>query len=178
MNVFYQVASPTSIYSERIAIIFGFITLVFALAIFFSCRTFVSLMTKLGVKNLLQWKPYKKFYQYHLYYWWLFGIAVLAHVIMGTIHTGLPKSGDPDAGIHWSILILGAVSLVSGIILFFSCRIIPRLISPTLPNINTENKTYFSIFKYHSYYWILFVLSVAVHFIITFIHTGVWPSFH
>jgi hypothetical protein len=126
----FDISLQPAVYNERIAIILGLVTLVLALAIFASCRTFVSLLQRLGLENPSQNKFYQGFYKYHLYYWWGFGVSLLAHVMMVTLHTGLPKSGDPDAGVHWVILILGLASAVSGVVLFFSCRILPRLLAP------------------------------------------------
>jgi hypothetical protein len=178
MNILYQIVTPASVYGERIAIMLGFINVALAFAVFFSCRTFLSLLSKLGVKNAVQRNPYKTFYKYHLYYWWFFGVSVLAHIIMGTVHTGLPQPGDPDVGIHWAILILGAASLILGITVFFSCRIIPRLFGPTIPEMNTGNRSYSFMYKYHSFYWIIFIGLVAAHFMVTFLHAGAWPAFH
>ena len=101
------VSASAAVYGERTAIVLGFATLVLALAAFASCRTFASVLTRLGAKDPARNKAYRAFNRYHLYYWWFFGVAVLAHVMMATFHTGLPKAGDPDAGIHWVILGLG-----------------------------------------------------------------------
>jgi hypothetical protein len=172
----FDISSQPAVYNERIAIILGLVTLVLALAIFASCRTFVSLLQRLGLENPSQNKFYQGFYKYHLYYWWGFGVSLLAHVMMVTLHTGLPRSGDPDAGVHWVILILGLASAVSGVVLFFSCRILPRLLAPKTPRLSLSNKAYKTFFTYHTYHWWTFALFVAAHFIISYIHAGVWPG--
>ena len=176
MNILHEVISQTAVSNERIAIILGFITLTLALAAFASCRTFVSLLAKFGIKTLARSKTYQKFNKYHMFYWWFFGVAVLAHVLMAILHTGLPKPGDPDAWIHWIILILGFGSALSGVALFLSCRISPRLFARTIPKLSLTNKTYAAFFKYHSYYWWIFTIFVIAHFVVVYLHAGIWPG--
>ena len=171
----FTVENQSAIYNERMAIVLGLVTLGFAVAAFVSCRTFVSMIGYLGIKNLGKSWAYERFNRYHFYYWWLFGVSMLAHLMMGTFHTGLPQAGDPDGGSHWAILILGTVGALSGIALFTSCRISPRLLSPQIPRLSLANKAYKSFFKYHSYYWIIFGISVTAHFAVSYLHAGIWP---
>lgn len=176
MSVLYQVSAQTAIYSERVAIVLGFVTLVLVLALFVSCRTFVSLVTRLGAKDPSRLEVYRRFNKYHMYYWWFFGVSVLSHVMMATLHTGLPQAGDPDAAIHWTILILGLFGAFSSVVLFSSCRISPRLLAPTVPKLSFANRSYRSFFGYHSYYWWAFILFVAAHFAAGYLHAGIWPG--
>ena len=52
----------TAIYNERTAIVLGFVTLILLLAVFFSCRTFISLLQKLGVNNPTDNRFYRTFF--------------------------------------------------------------------------------------------------------------------
>ena len=176
MGVLYRVSAQTAVNDERVAIIFGFITLALALAVFTSCRTFVSLLMRAGIKKPADNKIYRTFNKYHMYYWWFFGVSVLAHVMMSTFHTGLPKAGDPDAGIHWTILILGLGGVISSGVLFSTCRISQTLLAPAIPKLSLTNKAYASYFKYHAYYWWALALLVAAHFAAGYIHVGFWPG--
>jgi hypothetical protein len=171
----YAIASQSAVYNERLAILLGFATLTMALATFASCRTFVSIIIRLGLKSLVANLGYKVFSKYHMYYWWLFGTFIVAHVMMSVFHTGLPKAGDPDAGIHWLILSFGLTTGIAGLSLFTSCRISPRLFSPKIQGVSLTNDIYRSFFKNHSFYWIVFGLLVASHIGITYAHVGVWP---
>lgn len=175
MTLLYT-SAQASIYSERTAIVLGFAAVALALAAFVSCRTFVSLLVRLGANDPSQNRFYRRFNRYHLYYWWSFGVAVLAHIMMGVFHTGLPKAGDPDAGVHWMILVLGLASGTTSVALFGSCRISPRLLAPAVHGISLRNKTYRSFFGYHSFYWLALVLAVAAHFLATYLHAGIWPG--
>ncbi len=170
------VSAQASVYGERTAIVFGFVTLALALAAFASCRTFASILTRLGAKYPSQNRAYRAFNRYHLYYWWFFGVAVLAHVMMATFHTGLPEAGDPDSGVHWAILALGLTSGISSLGVFGSCRVLPRLLAPKLPGLSLANSSYRSFFGYHAYYWLVLALLVAGHFMAVYLHAGVWPA--
>lgn len=176
MNVSFQISAQAAVYNERIAISLGFVTLALALAIFISCRSFVTLLMRFGLKNPTKNKAYQSFYRYHTYYWWFFGVSVVSHIMMATLHTGLPQAGDPDAGIHWIILILGLMSALSGLALFASCRAYSRLLTPAIPKLSFTGRTYKSFFSYHSYYWLVFALLVAGHFVVSYLHAGIWPG--
>ena len=97
MGISFDIAAGAEVSNERVAIVPGFITLLFAAATFISCRTFINLLARVGVKNIQQNGFFHYFYKYHSYYWWAFGVAVLTHLTVALLHTGLPQAGDPDA---------------------------------------------------------------------------------
>ncbi len=175
-TILFQASGITAVYNERLAIIFGFITLASGLSAFLSCRVCISWLSHLGLKNPTQIKGYSAFYKYHLYYWWAFGVSLVAHFMVATLHTGLPQAGDPDAGVHWIILGLGLFSGVSASSLFFSCRVLPRLVAMATPKKPFNNPLYRAYNKYHSYYWVILALLATAHFIVSYNHTGVWPG--
>lgn len=170
-----EITGPTAIYNERIAIIMGIFTLMLALAVFLSCRTFFSLAHLLGWKTPGENKIYRVFNKYHVWYWWLFGVSLVAHIMMSVVHTGLPQAGDPDAGIHWIILILGLASAILAVIIFASCRFLPRVLSAQKSGGLLKNVRYNLFYRYHNYYWLLLLLMVAAHFTVSFLHAGIWP---
>jgi hypothetical protein len=168
-------ASTAAFYNERVAIVLGIITLLLALAVFASCRTFVTTLARIGIKNIAANPAYRAFNKWHLYYWWFFGVFVLAHLTMGTIHTGLPQSGDPDAPVHWAILGLGLSSVFAGTTVFLSCRVTPKLVSHRIPKLSLNNKNYLEFFRNHAYFWLIFVIMAAAHIGVVFQHAGIWP---
>jgi len=132
-------------------------------------------LSRLGFKNLPQNRVYMSFYKFHIYYWWAFGVFMVAHLLVAVVHTGLPQAGDPDAPVHWWILGLGLFSAISAIAVFFSCRIIPKLM--TLAGVNNkENKISNAFFQRHAYYWIVLALLALSHFLVAFNHAGIWPG--
>ena len=121
-------------------------------------------------------RGYSVFYRFHLYYWWAFGVVLLAHLLVAVLHTGLPQAGDPDAGIHWEILGLGFFSAVSAAVAFSSCRVLPRLVAMAAPRSPLNNIAYRVFSRYHSYYWLVIGALVASHFAIAYWHAGIWPG--
>ena len=117
--VLFQISDLSAIYNERLAIILGILTLISITAVFASCRICLSWISRLRMKNHTQIKIYAFFNKYHLYYWWAFGILLVAHFMVGVLHTGLPQANDPDANVHWFILGLGFFSAVTASSLFF-----------------------------------------------------------
>jgi cytochrome b561 len=171
----YQASSLTGIYNERVAIILGVLALTCGLATLGSCRSCVSFLQHLGWHKPLNTKGYQFFYRYHTYYWWAFGILIVSHIIMAVSHTGLPEAGDPDANVHWMILFLGLASFISAFSVFSSCRIYSRLKMMAMPG-RPPGNNYKSFFRYHSFYWLIFLLLVAGHFAFSFVHAGIWPG--
>jgi len=65
------------------------------------------------------------------------------------------------------VLITAIINIVSLLVLFFTCRLIPSL---HMANTLKEKGWYKSLYKYHSYLWWLLVPSASVHAIIAIIH--------
>ncbi|OGY17390.1 MAG: hypothetical protein A2784_02835 [Candidatus Chisholmbacteria bacterium RIFCSPHIGHO2_01_FULL_48_12] len=65
----------------------GISNLVFLVLVLLSCRCFVG--TKVYL-TLLSKTWFKKFYQYHCWYWWGFIISVLLHTLLAFLLFGFP----------------------------------------------------------------------------------------
>jgi hypothetical protein len=169
-------ADPGSVTNERIAIILGFITLTLALTVFASCRICLMTFKRLGLSKPLESAAYQRFYSFHSYYWWLFGVFLLSHLSQALIHTGLPQAGDPDAGAHWIILGFGFCGMLTSATTFLSCRLFFRLSGMLKIRQIARSSAFLAFYRPHTYYWLLFFLLVAAHFAEAFRHAGVWPG--
>ena len=69
------------------------------------------------------------------------------------------------------IFSLGMVNLVSGLLIFFSCRCLP---GSRLGKRLVKFKWYQRFFKLHCYIWWVFWTSVVVHAVFAIIYIG-WP---
>jgi hypothetical protein len=176
MYVLFQAADLNAINNQRLTIVLGLLTLTVGLATFLSCRTCLAGLRRLGIKNLPQNRVYAAFNRLHLYYWWAFGVLVIAHLMVAVLHTGLPAADDPEAGIHWWILGLGLFSLLAAGVVFFSCRVIPKLASLGRPKSPLDNSGYRVFYQSHAYYWLILGLLAAAHFAVGFSHSGIWPT--
>jgi hypothetical protein len=172
----YAIADSSLVYNERLAIVLGLLTFLMAFASFLSCRSCLSWLKYLRLPDPSGIKSYSSFYKYHLYYWWAFGIFLISHVLVAVGHTGLPQTGDPDARAHWIILGFGLFSALTSTLVFSSCRVLPRLAAMTARGNLFNHSVYKIIFKYHPYYWALFILLAVVHFAAGYNHSGVWPG--
>lgn len=176
ITILSQALSTPAIYNERLAIVMGLATLLLGISLFLSCRVCISWFGLLGLKGLAQTKGYLFFYKRHLYYWWAFGILLVSHIMVSTLHTGFPQSSDPDAGVHWIILGSGLFSGISAGSVFFSCRVLPNLLAMLTPDKPIYRPRYRSFYKYHSYFWLALASLVITHLAISYNHTGFWPS--
>lgn len=177
MTVSFQVAGDLGIYYERIAVTLGFVTLIASIATFASCRSFISLMSRFTHNSLLENRAYKSFYKYHSYYWWSFLIILVIHVMSATIHTELlPGPDAPDALEHWFILGFAFGTLVSISVQFSSCRSFVSLVNFFTQNNPGKFRAYNGFYRFHAYYWWIFLSVVAGHIIAAAVHTNFWPS--
>ena len=69
------------------------------------------------------------------------------------------------------IFILGITNLVSGLLIFFSCRCLP---GSGIGRKLMKQKVYQRFYKYHCYIWIVFWPSVMIHAILAIMVYG-WP---
>ncbi len=162
------------IYNQRLAITLGLTTLFFALTIFASCRSCVTLLDRVGLKNLTGSGAYKTLYRYHSCYWWTSWFVFSLHLITSVMHTGLPAAYDPDAYLHWYVLWSEFAGFISLSVVVCSCRSLASLLSLFGKN-PLVIRWYLLFYRYHSYYWLLFLLLVAAHFAFRYVHAGIWP---
>jgi hypothetical protein len=69
------------------------------------------------------------------------------------------------------LFILGIVNLVTGFLIFFSCRCLP---GSKVGKGLMKYKWYQRFFKFHCYIWWVFWASVVVHAVFAIIYIG-WP---
>lgn len=81
-----EIISP--IVAIRIIFLLGITNLVLFLLIFFSCRC-LPMSTRIG-KRLMNYVWYQHFYKFHCYLWYIFGISIVIHAILGIIVMGVP----------------------------------------------------------------------------------------
>ncbi len=172
-HVASHAAATGSVINERVAIILGVATLAFGLATVASCRSSVWLLNRLRLGRLARSPGYQAFYRRHGAYWFTFGGLVAAHLTMAVVHTGLPQAGDPDAAVHWVILVIGLGTALVAATSFASCRIIPRLTGRALDPARPGR--YRRFVHFHGTYWWLFLLAAAAHFGVAYWHAGIWP---
>ncbi len=70
------------------------------------------------------------------------------------------------------IVVLGIVNLVTGVLIFSSCRCLP---GSKLGSKLMKYHAYQRFYKYHCYIWRVFWPSVMIHAILTVVFLG-WPG--
>jgi len=178
MNVLFQPSDVITLDEERTAIVLGLLTFTLALAILLSCRSWVSLLNRLGFQSPLNNRVYRSFYNYHTYYWWGFGFVITLHLLTGIMHVGVINTiRDPDAYLHWYSIWTGLAGFVAlSIVILTSCRSFAHTLAFLMQKSPLTNKIYRSFYRYHSYYWFPFVAIIIAHFTIGYIHAGIWPT--
>jgi hypothetical protein len=174
LNLLAQV--NITVYNERLAIVLGFITLIFVLATLLSCRSFISFLKLFKIINPLENRAFNSFYKYHSFYWYGFILSVILHLLVGIMHVRVSDPTDPDAYLHLYILIAGAVAFLVTIFIFLSCRSFAVFLNIVEGKSPFSGKWFSSLFRKHEYYWIFLILAVVVHFAFIYLHTGIWVN--
>ena len=65
------------------------------------------------------------------------------------------------------ILVTGIINLVFVLLLFFTCRFIPRA---KLTKSWINQKWFKGLYRYHAYFWWVLVPSVLIHFVVVILH--------
>jgi hypothetical protein len=65
------------------------------------------------------------------------------------------------------ILVTGIINLVFVLLLFLTCRFIPR---SALTKSWINQKWFKLLYRYHSYFWWVLIPSVLIHFVIVILH--------
>lgn len=73
--------------AAKLGFIFGLINIIGLLLVFFSCRCLVGVGF---LKRMLQHGWYRRFYNLHCYYWWLFIVSVALHTAIMLAIYGVP----------------------------------------------------------------------------------------
>jgi|WetSurMetagenome_2_1015567.scaffolds.fasta_scaffold284962_2 hypothetical protein len=87
------------------------------------------------------------------------------------IFQGAPQ----DIYVHWLILVLGIGILVSGIAVITTCRNVAGFFHLLKTGDSLKTKVYKGCFRFHSYYWVAFLLFLLLHLMATVFHVGL-PS--
>jgi hypothetical protein len=177
MIYLYQPANPVAVYNERLAIILGIVTLVLAIATLASCRSCLLWLNRFGFSGFVKSRPYQNFYKIHTYVWWAFSFFIAMHLMVGGMHaTYSVVPGDSDAYVHWQIIFSGLGGFVLILIVLSSCRAFAHTLDFLMNRPSLKNSAYLLFYRYHSYYWWIFFLVVIGHFILGYLHAGIWPG--
>jgi hypothetical protein len=147
------------------------LTLASALAVFASCRTFVSLIQRLGLKDPKSNRAYKAFYDLHAFYWEGFLLLLSTHLIAALAHTVIFDKSDLNSYQHVRILMLGLGAAVAGGVIFASCRIPFGSLRNTFKN----PKGYLVFYGFHGWFWLIVFAVIGAHFFFAHAHVGFWP---
>jgi hypothetical protein len=164
------------VYNERLAIILGFITLAFTLAALFSCRSFLSFLNRMGVKDPLGNSFYRVFFKYHSFYWWGLVFALALHLLVGVMHIRYNDPADPDAYLHPYIFLTGGLAFIVTLAAYLSCRSFASLLNLVTGKSPLSGRVYTIAYSFHYYYWIILIMIVIAHFTLIYLHTGVWVT--
>jgi hypothetical protein len=170
-------SSGVVLYSERVTVILGYLTLASAVATFGTCRTCQSLLNRFGIfKRVAGPDWYRALSRLHGFYWWGLVMGAVLHLMSALMHTGIPGAGDPDGSIHRLVLATGGASLVLAGVVLSSCRSLVNLVSSFREHSLLAGRAFLGFYRYHTFFWAALTMLVVVHFISVYSHIRLWPQ--
>jgi hypothetical protein len=169
MNVLFQ-GSSLDVYTHWLILSLGIGVLVFGVAIFTSCRSFANISGLNNSRNTLIRRIYRAHSRFHSYYWAIFGFALILHMMVASVHLGLPATGEPYVFEQRVSFYTAIGNIVSMMVMFSSCRSFISAFSFFTSGNPFNNNVYKHFFKSHSYFWIPLAISIAGHIVFGMIH--------
>lgn len=170
-----QIIGAQEVVIHRVILSLGLLAGASVLAVVASCRSASTLLSFIGLKKVAESRAYRTFCRPHSSYWAVFGVAVVAHLLMAVSHTGLwPASGDPDARTHQMILLLALATALSVLSVVSSCRIFPGLMIRVVSKSPLANRRFKSFYGLHSLLLLLFLGVAAAHATEGVLHAGLF----
>ena len=163
------------LYGERVAVVLGFVTLGLFIAMAVTCRKFLPFASRLGMGSLTNSAPYQALFKLHSYFWYGLGLVLVLHLMAGLLHTEIPQKGDPDAAIHWAILIFALTTLTSLVLVFSNCRSFATVLK-IFRGDRVLTGAYGRYYQLHSFFWVLLLVALAGHLVASYMHIGFWPT--
>jgi hypothetical protein len=167
-NIFH--GSGTDIYIHWLILALGIGVLLSAMAVLTSCRSIAFAFNLLNQDNSLRTRIYRGFYRLHSTYWIAFGCFLALHLMVAITHLSLPEPGEPYHVAHevvfWTATTNGV--LLAGVLC--SCRTIASAIEAVMSKSPLTNSAYNRFYRYHSYFWWPFGVSLGIHIIFGMIH--------
>jgi cytochrome b561 len=77
-----------------------------------------------------------------------------------------------DIYVHWLILALGIGILISGIAVITTCRSVAGFFRLLRERDSLKTRVYRGYSRFHSYYWVAFLLFLVLHLMVTIVHVG------
>jgi hypothetical protein len=168
-----QISIDIAVYNERLAIILGFISLLFVLEVFFTCRSCTAFLSRIGLKKITSNKIFLSLFKYHSFFWWGLIFSLVLHLSVAVMHLNYNDPFDPDAYWHPYIFASGLGALSLTLIIYFSCRSFAGILL-LFKGKRHLSKNYGGFYHLHSYLWILIFAIVIIHFTLGYLHTGIW----
>ena len=168
MNLFK--GSIQDIYIHWLVLMLGIGIFLSLIAIFTTCRSFVSFFKLLEPKNSKLSRIYKTYFSFHSTYWIIFLILLTLHLMVTITHVRLPLIGEPFYFYHQFVFYSSIVNIFFVFAIFFSCRTMVGMINFFKSRNILNNSIYKRFYKYHIFYWLILAISIASHIILGIIH--------
>jgi hypothetical protein len=170
MHSLFQ-GTPLDVYVHWLILSLGIGILASAGSVLFSCRSVAAVLRLLSHANSWHDRLYRGFFRYHAYYWAVFGFILAFHLMVTTVHVGVPVTGEIVHLAHVIVFVTSITNIVLMLVVLTSCRTVNRLIASWSSRSPLSSSIYSGFYRYHAVYWWLLALSLGGHIVSGMVHS-------
>ena len=162
--------TPLDVYVHWLILFLGIGVLASAGAVLFSCRSVAAVLHLLSSDTSWLDRLYRGFFRYHAYYWGTLGFILAFHLMVTSVHVGIPVSGETVHKAHVVVFVTSLTNIVLLLAVLSSCRTVNRLIVSFTSRNPLSSSIYSRFYRYHVIYWWLLVFSIGGHIVFGLVH--------
>ena len=163
--------SPLDVYVHWLILSLGIGILAFTGAVLFSCRSVAGVFHLLSHNTSWRDRLYRGYFRYHAYYWATLGFIIAFHLMVTTVHVGLPSSTEIFHQAHVVVFATSITNVVLLLAVLMSCRTMNGLIVSFTSRNPLASSLFAGFYRYHALYWWLLILSIGGHVVFGMIHS-------
>ena len=170
MHSIFQ-GTPLDVYVHWLIVSLGIGILASAGAVLFSCRSVAAVFHLLSPATSWHDRLYRGFFRFHAYYWAVFGFILAFHLMVTTVHVGIPVPGEIVHLAHVIVFTTSITNIVLLLVVLTSCRTVNKLIVTFTSQNPLGSSIYSGFYRYHAVYWWLLALSLGGHIVSGMVHS-------
>jgi hypothetical protein len=162
--------TPQDIYVHWLILVLGIGILVSGIAVITTCRNIAGFFHLLQGKDSFKTRLYKAYFKLHSYYWVVFFLLLVFHLMVTIVHIGLPSPGEPYALAHRVAFYASISNFLLVLVVFTSCRSFLSLYTLFSARTPLGSNFFKRFYNFHAVLWVLLIASILTHIAAGIIH--------
>jgi cytochrome b561 len=170
MNILFH-GSASDVYIHWLILSLGLGVFISGFAVLTSCRIFAGTFIGSDSQNSASMKFYRAYRRYHPYYWVIFWLVIVLHLMATIYHLRLPIAGEPYLFAHRIVIFTALANIFFILVVLSSCGSFANFLGFFTNRSPLANNAYRRFYKYHSYSWWALGISLSLHITFGMVHS-------